>query len=179
MRRRSFYKGASGIAALVLGLLLTSPGYAQDIRLQKAVIGSGGGTSSNGTMTMSYTVGQAATGTATDGTTRGTFGFWTGAALISSVEDVDEVGGVTLANISPNPVIDDEGTIELLIARAGEIEVTLYNALGENAGTLYSGTAEAGSIVITFGTADLAAGIYHIAVRVPGGMIQRPVSVIK
>lgn len=179
MRRRSFYRGASGIAALALGLLLTSPGYAQEARLQKVVIGSGGGTSSNGTVTMSYTVGQAVTGTATNGTTRGTFGFWTAVSQVSAVEDVVEVGGVTLASISPNPVMGDEGRIELQIARMGDVEVFLYDPLGEQIQSLYSGTVQAGSIVIPFSVADLTTGVYFVAVRVPGGLIQQPVSVIK
>lgn len=179
MRRRSFYTVAGGIAVLALGLLLTSPGYAQEARLQKAVIGSGGGQASNGTTTMTYTVGQAVTGTATNGTTRGTFGFWTAIPQVSGVEEVLEVGGITLATVSPNPLIGDDGTIELQVARTGEVEVSLYNTLGEKSQSLYRGTVEAGSVVIPFSAANLAAGVYYITVRVPGGLIQQPVSVVK
>lgn len=178
MTGKNIYTGAACFA-LVFGLLLTGTGHAQEIRLQKAVVASGGSTVTNGTMTMSYTIGQPVVGQATNGTINGTFGFWNQIGQVSSVANPFEVGGVTLVSIAPNPVIDGEGAIALQIARAGDVDIALYNALGERVLTIFDDVAEPGSMELSFSTRDLAAGAYYVAVRVPSGLMQQSISVIK
>lgn len=177
---RTTYRLAGCAAALLLALALTgTSATAQELRLQKAVVASAGGTSGNGTYTLRYTIGQSAAGTATDGTTTGTFGFWNESAAVSGVTFAEGAGNVTAAEIAPNPIVGDRGTLRLTISGPGQIEVLLYDALGRQVRDVYSGNRGAGTLELEFDASALNSGSYYMAIRVPGGLIQKPFSIVR
>lgn len=171
--------GWSILAAATVGLLVgTADMTAQGMRLERAVVANAGGTISDGTITMQYTVGQPVVGTATNGTMTGTFGFWSDALQVSSVDGGIIVGAITALSVTPNPLAGD-GTVNIALARSGPVEVLLYDAAGQIVERLFDGTRPAGSFSVAIDASGLASGAYFVAARVPGSMVQTPITVTK
>lgn len=166
------------LTGLAVALLATAPATAQQMSLQKVVVGSGGGTASDGVTTMEYTIGQPVVGTASNGTQTATFGFWNETLQVASVSAEGGAGMVTGLNVSPNPIATT-GEVTLTLARAGNVEVLLYNSAGQLESTLFNGTHEAGTLQLELESEGLTSGAYFIAVRVPGALIQQPISIVK
>lgn len=173
------YISISTPVAALLALVLASPVEAQEIRLQKAVVSNSGGSASDGTHTLNYTIGQAATGRGTNGQMTGTFGFWNESAAVSVVASSDQIGNVASVQILPNPVVTNTGEVQLQLTGTGQVEVSLYSAEGKKVAELFNDKREAGELVLTFSTEPLSSGIYYVTVRVPGGMLQKTLSVLK
>ncbi len=173
------YMRGVALAGLIATLFAaTDSADAQEIRLQKAVVASGGGNASNGETTMHYTIGQPVVGMAANGVHRGTFGFWHGTFQVSSVSETEGAGSVTGVSVTPNPIAAT-GEIRLELARSGNVEVLLYNAAGQLERDLYNGSAEAGMLSLELDAEGLASGAYFVAVRVPGAVVQHPISIVK
>lgn len=74
----------------------------------------------------------------------------------------DVVTSVSLASI-----VASGGTINYSIAEAGEVEITLWDALGRSVKTLHAGYADAGEHALAWDGSDLASGTYFIKLRTP------------
>ena len=108
----------------------------------------------------------------------GTFGFWNDALQVSSVDGGLIVGAITALSVTPNPLAGD-GTVNIALARSGPVEVLLYDAAGQIVERLYEGTRPAGSFSVAIDASGLASGAYFVAARVPGSMVQTPITVTK
>jgi hypothetical protein len=64
-------------------------------------------------------------------------------------------------SIYPNPA-KGYSNLAFNLNSEGNVEVTLYNLLGENINTLQNGKMTAGQHLITFSTASLQPGVYFV-----------------
>lgn len=164
--------------ALVVLLGLAAGKLDAQTRMEKGVISTGGGRTSSATKFFDYTIGQPVVGVASSSTTVGQFGFWNLVLAPSSVDVTTGAGGVTALSVSPNPMVDD-GTIRVILARSGPVEVVLYDVNGRAVRTLLSDDRPAGELILSFDGKGLAAGTYFVAVSVPGALLERPVTVVR
>lgn len=162
---------------LACGAFLTKSADAQQIMLQRAVVSNSGGSSSNGTTQMNYTVGQTATGYASNGQTVGHFGFWTTNTVNSSVAATN-AGAINSLSLSPNPA-SNEVSINVNLSTTGNMDLLLYDASGHLIQTISSGKREAGSFTQRFDARSLSSGAYFVAARVPGALVQSKLNVVK
>jgi hypothetical protein len=166
----------AGAIAIALGTATTA---AQTVMLEQAVIAPGGGQTSAGSMQLNATMEQAVAGTATNGTTTGSFGFWTATpTAISGVTLAGGSGAVRSIAARPNP-IRTEGELTVALARRGDVRVTLHDVTGRMLATLYSNVADAGELTIPLDVTGLASGTYYVAVSMPDAMMQKPITVIR
>ncbi len=82
--------------------------------------------------------------------------------LFSGVPDEFE-----LAALYPNP-FNPTTTIIVALAEATELDVTVYNVMGQKVATLANGRHRAGYQTLTFDATNLASGVYFVQVTVPG-----------
>jgi len=171
---------AIGLGILLLGVATTGRASAQQMMLQKAVVASGGGMATSGTMTMYYTVGQPVVGTASNGIVNAMFGFWNGVFVVSptGVDGGERAGAITSMKVSPNPV-ERDANLELTLARSGDVVVSVYDPSGARVRTLYSDRRTAGRFVIPFDATGLASGTYYVAATASGALVQVPVTVVR
>lgn len=168
-----------GIPLIAAGLLFCGTGAdAQEIMMQKAVVAPGGGTATDGTVTMQYTVAQPIAGTASNGQTTAAFGFWSQAPSISSIDGTTGAGSITALSVTPSP-LSGPGQVSITTTAQGVVDVRLYNASGEMAELLFRGEREAGSFALPISVDRLASGTYFVVVRMPGALLQVPVTVTK
>lgn len=170
---------SKGLLPLLLLLAGAVSATAQgQVRLERAVIAPGGGQASNAEMVATVTTEQPVAGNASNGQINGTFGFWNSAFVASSVDSRSAAGSISAVSVTPNPVVD-RGSIVVALARAGQVTVDLYDATGSHVRTLHRGEHAAGQLNIELATAGLASGTYHVAVSMPGALLQQPVTVVR
>jgi hypothetical protein len=75
-----------------------------------------------------------------------------------------------IASISPNP-FNPQTTINLNVPVQGEVELAVYNLLGERVALLHSGMMNAGSYRITFDGSNMSSGMYLLKADTPEGVI--------
>ena len=146
-------------------------------RLSRAVVSDAGGRTSNGTKTMDYTIGQAATGTASSANMKGSFGFWNNAVPTSGVAP-EGAGPISSISISPNPATSS-ADVRVSLASSGKLDLGLYDASGRLVSTIYSGTANAGSFSAHIDAKSFASGAYYLAARMPGALLESRVSIVR
>lgn len=165
--------------ALVLAVgLMAAVSAAGQTRMEKAVVAIGGGRTAGTGTRMDYTIGQQVAGRAQSATTVGEFGFWSIASSALSVDPEEGAGIVTALTISPNPA-SSRSSVEIGLARSGEVEVALYDMTGRKAFDLFTGVRPAGRFTLPLDVTGLASGTYYIAVSTPGAMLQRMVTVVR
>jgi hypothetical protein len=162
-------------ALLVLSGMTISAGA--QVILQKAVVANGGGSTSNSTTRLDYTVGETAVGAASNSTTIGRFGFWNAASLAASVKG-NGAGSIKAVTVHPNPASNSISvSIDLLVA--GNLDLRLYDEAGHFVSTLYSGKKAAGVHTVRANIEHLTSGTYFIAALVPGGLLQSRLTVLR
>ena len=152
-------------------------GAQAQVVLQKAVISNGGGAATNGTTNGMFIVGQTATGTATNAQTTGHFGFFAAPSTPSSVTG-SGAGPISAVAISPNPATDNVN-VNVTMANTGNLDVLLYDASGHLVSTLFSGRKDAGISTFRLDAKSLSSGVYFVAARVPGALVQTKLDVVK
>lgn len=77
------------------------------------------------------------------------------------------------------PMIIGTGTLRYKIPDAGDVKVSMFNALGQEVAKLYEGMAESGENTLTVSTDDLPQGIYYILINTPTGTGSVKATVLK
>jgi hypothetical protein len=163
------------IAALAVAGIVQSS-FAQ-VMLQKAVVSNGGGFASNGSTKALIIAGQTATGTASNGQITGHFGFFAApSASIASVATA--AGAINSVLLSPNPA-SNEVEINISLSNSTAIDLFLYDASGHLISTIYSGKKDACPFRQKLDTKSLSSGMYFIAARIPGALVQAKLNVVK
>jgi hypothetical protein len=164
---------------ILAALVVASGSLVAQTRMEKAVLATSGGHVTTAGTSMDYTIGQDVTGMAQSATTMGQFGFWNvAAASVLAVDPEAGAGAVAALAVSPNPVAD-QASVKIVLARAGQVDVTLYDMTGKATRTLFSGQRPVGGFSLPLDVQGLASGTYFVAVSVPGALMQRPVTVVR
>ena len=93
--------------------------------------------------------------------------------------------GVSLGFAAPRPNPARETVrFDLALARAGEVEVTVFDLAGRRVRTLAAGPRSAGAVALAWDLADaggarVAPGLYLVRARVPGAEVTRRVAVVR
>lgn len=170
-----------GITGLALLLIVcgAAPAVAQ-VEPESEVVGAGGGTASSDALTVTSTVGQAAATTMTDASVKVVAGFWPAVYLsdqtaTANPNESDEGEGRTndeetvpdeyrLEAAYPNP-FNPTTRIEYALPEPAVVQLTVYDALGQEVATLVDGRRQAGRHEVAFHGGDLSSGIYHYRIR--------------
>jgi hypothetical protein len=94
-----------------------------------------------------------------------------------SIEDTASPGGITLSAIHPNPTAT-AAAVTLTLERPAEIRVVMYDLLGRVAQVLYDGPA-GGELVMPVDVSTLADGLYFVVATGAGGVVSRPLTVVR
>lgn len=78
----------------------------------------------------------------------------------------------------PNP-FNPTTTIGYEIAKSGQIDVSIYNTLGQKVGVVYSGFRMPGSYQATFDASRLGSGIYFVRMSSDAGIMTHKMTLIK
>lgn len=148
------------------------------ITLDRVVIGSPGGTMSNGPLRMDLTIGQTAAGVGQSGSLEGDLGFWWEVpASLVAVERATPPARFDLDQNAPNPFASST-TIRYAIPAGQHVPVFVgvYNLQGALVKTLVSSRRDPGEYRLSWdGRGDdgtnLSAGIYFV--RIHAGSFQR------
>ncbi|HET9135184.1 MAG TPA: T9SS type A sorting domain-containing protein [Candidatus Kapabacteria bacterium] len=164
------------ITAMVLTVVATA---SAQIVLQKAVISQAGGTATNGTTTLQYTVSQPVVGTAVNTQMIGQFGFWSVQnGVAAGIHNTVAASAINALTVFPNPA-QGQVKIELVTAATGSVDLGLYDDGGRFITSIYSGNASIGTTNYRFDVSGLASGTYFIAASMPGSLVQTKLSVVK
>jgi len=166
-----------GAMVLALGLFAGGSAAAQ-VHIVKSVLGSGGAFASDGSLVINGTVGQPAIGLATNGSTSGSFGFWSTSIQELSVHAETGVAALEAMRILPNPATSN-AEVRVELNMPGHVDVDVYDPLGRVVVKLFAGEHETGTLVVPLDVSTLASGTYYVAVTAPGSVLQLPLTVLK
>jgi len=112
---------------------------------------------------MQYTSTALKTG-GTDGKAIGDLGWFTGGYTGVAANTSTEPMQYALANAYPNP-FNPTTRIEYTIPRSGFVSLKVFNALGQEVATLFSGIQQPGTHVATFDGGSHASGVYFYRIE--------------
>ncbi len=164
--------------ALITAALCTTTPLSAQVKIQSHVIGSGATSASGGNVTVQATVGQGVIGLVV-GNQKISQGFWQPlqpAALGVHTGNQARNQEAWRLQSYPNPM-RSEGMIEFAMATAGDLDVVLYNAVGQEVTTLYSGYHEGGRLSVTLTVDGLASGTYTVVAITETGPTALPIVV--
>jgi hypothetical protein len=75
--------------------------------------------------------------------------------------------GFTVLRSYPNP-FNATATIEYVLAKTGEVEISIYNMLGQKIETLYAGRSQAGENSLIWNADDYPSGVYFARLQTSG-----------
>tara|TARA_R110002096_G_scaffold170840_12_gene343527 strand:- start:471 stop:3248 length:2778 start_codon:yes stop_codon:yes gene_type:complete len=78
----------------------------------------------------------------------------------------------------PNP-FNPATTIKYSVAKAGEVQLSVYNMMGQKVADLVSGTKSAGSYAISWNAENMASGMYFYRLSAAGQTMTRQMTLIK
>jgi len=144
----------------VFAMALSSLGMNAQM-LTPQVIASTGGYSSNGTNSLSYTVGEMTmVQTFSANNNILTQGFQQPNDMTVGLIDItqDDFGSFV---IYPNPAVDN-AWLGFTMPEAGKITIVMYDAIGQKVSDIYTANYESGKIVTQANTSLYAAGMYFM-----------------
>ena len=144
----------------VFAIALSSLGMNAQM-LTPQVIASTGGYSSNGTNSLSYTVGEMTmVQTFTANGNILTQGFQQPNDEVLGILDVtqDDFGSFV---VYPNPAVDN-AWLGFTLPEAGRVTIVMYDAIGQKVSDIYTANYESGKIVTQANTSLYAAGMYFM-----------------
>lgn len=154
--------------------------------LDRIVLGSGGGTATNGTLRLDLTIGEAMTGVALGPGPTAQFGFWCTVvpAVLGLEEDAANLGGFAIQR-SPNP-FSTRTQIEFAIPAGSEVPVWLgvHDLNGRLVRVLVDQRRGSGRNKVEWdgrsdGGAPNPAGVYFITIRAGNFKATRKVVMVK
>ncbi len=165
------------LAGFATGIYFSAVPAEAQIMLQKAVIASGGASSSNASTQMGSTAGQPVIGTASNGQMIAHFGFWTPtAAAPAAVAAEGPVPDISL-DAYPNPAAD-ASKITVTLGSEANLDLRLFDVTGKEVRNVYSGPAS-GAMSVDLDLSSLPSGSYILAARIPGQLVEKRISVIR
>lgn len=164
------------IITFIMLLAIASISAAQVV-LQKAVIANAGGRAANSTTRLDYTVGEPAVGIASNGATKGQFGFWNAATFTSSVK-ANAAGPIEEVTVYPNPG-GGTITVDVQLRAAGNLDLALYDEAGRLVTKMFSGKKSNGRHSFRYDAGELASGTYFVAALAPGALVQTRLTVTR
>lgn len=78
----------------------------------------------------------------------------------------------------PNP-FNPTTSIQYSVANAGEVQLTIYNVMGQRVETLVSGTKSAGTYRVSWDAGNMASGIYYYRLQAGNQVVTRQMTLIK
>lgn len=78
----------------------------------------------------------------------------------------------------PNP-FNPTTSIQYSLAHAGEVQLDIYNVMGQQVETLVSGVKSAGNYRVSWDAADMASGIYYYRLKAGKQVVTRQMTLIK
>jgi len=93
-------------------------------------------------------------------------------------EDLYTPASFALGNAYPNP-FNPSTSFEYSLAEAGNVNVTVYNALGQEVATLVDGNKAAGTYLVNWNAANMASGVYFYKLTAPGFSATNKVLLLK
>ncbi len=96
----------------------------------------------------------------------------------SSTEDDAEREAFALAVAGANPFRDGTA-LQLTLPEAADVTVAVFDAAGRRVATLLDGALPAGSRMVTFGGAALAAGVYAVRATAAGETVEARVTLVR
>ncbi|MAO66706.1 MAG: hypothetical protein CL666_17065 [Balneola sp.] len=95
-----------------------------------------------------------------------------------SNEPVNNPQAFTLEQNYPNP-FNPTTSIQYSVAKAGDVQLSIYNVMGQQVETLVSGNKSAGSYRVSWNAANMASGIYYYRLQAGNEVITRQMTLIK
>ena len=166
------------LGAFAAALAMQAGAARSQVMLQKAVISSGGNTSSNTTtqMEMGSTAGQPVVGVASNSQMRVEFGFWTPAAAASAVGPMATAPDFSI-QAWPNPALDAT-KLTVTLGAPANLDLQLFDLTGKEVQNIYNGPAS-GSLALKLDLSSLPSGSYILAARIPGQLVEKKISVAR
>ena len=97
----------------------------------------------------------------------------------SGIEEEDVEADEKISCSLDSPIIMGTGTLKYNMPDAGDVKISMFNALGQEIATLYEGTAESGENTLTVSTDNLPQGVYYILVNTSTATGSAKVTVLK
>lgn len=165
--------------ALVAAAIVAAPAANAQFTLVKSVVGNGGSTMSNGSLTMNGTVGQAAIGFVTSASFTHGIGFWYPSLVTGSVDATPGYAsnGNTLYQNFPNP-FRGSTVIRFTLAHSADVVLKVFSTPGEEVATLANGEFESGDHEVTL-TQQLASGTYFYQLQIGSSVLRRQMVVAR
>ncbi len=97
---------------------------------------------------------------------------------VSIDDEIDAPTEFTLGQNYPNP-FNPTTNINYSVGKAGPVNITVYNVMGQKVAELLNTTKSAGSYQITWNATGVASGIYYYRLTAPGQVLTRQMTLIK
>ncbi len=99
-------------------------------------------------------------------------------SILSSNENDDNPEGFTLSQNYPNP-FNPSTNIRYSVAEPGNVNITVYNLMGQKVAELVNETKSAGAYNVTWNASQMASGMYYYRLTSAGQTITRKMTLIK
>lgn len=180
------------LGAAMLALMLTAGIAHGQVERTAEVVAAGGGTASNGSLTLRGTIGQAGAMPAGDSSTELDAGFWPSVYLSDQTataapeEESERASGAEeempsefeLEPAYPNP-FNPTTRIVYALPEPADVRMTVYNSLGQEVTTLVDRPQAAGRHETVFRAGALPSGIYYYRLRAGSFVRVRSVTLLK
>ncbi len=164
---------------LILGALIAASWPIESsaqVMLQRAVVASGGNTSSNGSVQVGSTAGQPVVGVASNSQMIGYFGFWTPGSAAAAVSPLAPEPALDLT-AWPNPA-SGATKVTVSMAASADLDIRIFDVTGKEVRTVYVGPAS-GKRDINVDLSELPQGSYIVAARIPGQLVEQRISIVR
>ncbi|HEY3874983.1 MAG TPA: T9SS type A sorting domain-containing protein [Candidatus Kapabacteria bacterium] len=165
------------ILAAICVCMVATQASAQ-VMLRSAVVASSGSIVTNGTQAAAITVGQPVVGVASNGQMVGQFGFWTSPA-VAPLQGVSAGPALGLSiKTWPNPA-SDAATVRVTLASATTLELSLYDITGKQVELISNANHPSGTFDQSLDLTSVPSGRYIVVARMPGAMLEEPISIVR
>jgi len=148
------------LALVLVVVFVVSVTASAQYQINESVIGSGGGSASGGSYSLTGTVGQPMVGEASGGSYLNQIGFWYQPGwILTGVEDELFPTKFSLGQNFPNP-FNPVTTFRFAVPKTARVTVTLYDVAGRVVRTLADDTYEPGYHLLPLSADGLASGVY-------------------